>query len=239
MIVGHYATALIAHNALPKYFIHQQLPKKALLFFLIASQFQDILWFVFHYLGLESTSPSDVFSATLSDMAVVMVYSHHLIPQLIWALVAFLAGKLLFNSNRIGLIAMLLSLGHFVLDLLSGHPHYLFGESSHQIGLGLYANHVYAAILIEAVFVTAVLAYLFKAESAQGIVRARNNKMALIGLFVYGIVFLLLIATVSFRDRFGIPDFDLRINTAIPTIILTYVGMLVFLLKVVSATDNT
>jgi hypothetical protein len=44
MIAAHYATALIAH---------QKFPKGTLLFFLIISQFQDVLWFLLHYLGLE------------------------------------------------------------------------------------------------------------------------------------------------------------------------------------------
>ena len=48
MIAGHYATALVAH---------QKFPKGPLLFFLVVSQFQDLVWFVFHYLGLEPTTP--------------------------------------------------------------------------------------------------------------------------------------------------------------------------------------
>ena len=60
MIAGHYATALIAH---------QKFPKGTLLFFLLASQFQDVLWFVFHYLGLEPTTPTDVFDATISTLS--------------------------------------------------------------------------------------------------------------------------------------------------------------------------
>ncbi|MDB4223851.1 hypothetical protein N9850_08760 [Granulosicoccus sp.] len=49
------------------------------------------------YLGLEPTTPTDVFDATISNMAVTMVYSHHVVPQLIWAIVAFLIGKVLFK----------------------------------------------------------------------------------------------------------------------------------------------
>ncbi len=48
MLAGHYATALIAH---------QKSPKGTLLYFLIASQLQDLAWFTLHYLGLEPTKP--------------------------------------------------------------------------------------------------------------------------------------------------------------------------------------
>ena len=32
--------------------------------------------------------------------------------------------------------------GHFVLDLLSGHPHHIFGTASQNIALGLYTHIV-------------------------------------------------------------------------------------------------
>ncbi|MDG1393839.1 MAG: FISUMP domain-containing protein [Flavobacteriaceae bacterium] len=73
MIAGHFTTALIAK---------QKFPKGTLLYFLIISQLQDFLWFTFHYLGLEPTNPSDAFDATLNNMAVDMLYSHDLLPQL-------------------------------------------------------------------------------------------------------------------------------------------------------------
>ena len=65
MMAGHYTTALLANL---KY------PRKTLLYFLIVSQLQDLLWFVFHYLGLEVTEPADVFDATLGEMTVNMMY---------------------------------------------------------------------------------------------------------------------------------------------------------------------
>ena len=118
MLAGHYTTALIAH---------QKFPKGTLLYFLIASQLQDLLWFTFHYLGLEHTGPSDVFNATLSNMTVDMLYSHDLIPQLCWIFIIFLIGKLLFKDTKIGLAGAALVVGHFVLDFFSGHPHHIFG----------------------------------------------------------------------------------------------------------------
>lgn len=196
MIAGHYATALIAH---------QKLPKGTLLFFLVASQFQDLLWFIFHYLGLEPTQPADVFDATISNMSVAMTYSHDLLPLVIWAIVIFLIGKVLFKSTTIGLVALALFASHAVLDFFSGHGHNVFGTDTQEIGLGLYATNAYLAILIEAVFIVGALAYYFRAEAKAGLVRTLKNRAAVIGVFVYGIVFMLSIALVSIRELFGIP----------------------------------
>ena len=216
MIAGHYATALIAH---------QKFPKGTLLFFLIASQFQDFFWFVFHYLGLEPTTPNDVFDATISNMSVSMMYSHHLIPQFFWAVVIFLIGKFLFKSTTIGLVALALFVGHIVLDFFSGHAHTGVGPEPHAVGLGLYATNAYLAILIEAVLIIAALTYYFREEAKAGLVRTTKNRAAVIGVFAYGVVFMLSIATVSFRDLVGLPEFDLGFNTTIPAIIFTYVAM--------------
>ena len=102
MLAGHYTTALVAY---------QQNPKGTLLYFLIASQLQDLLWFIFHFLGLEPTGPSDVFNATLSNMTVDMLYSHDLLPLLFWILVVFLIGKLIFKETKVGLIGAALVIG--------------------------------------------------------------------------------------------------------------------------------
>ena len=216
MIAGHYATALIAH---------QKFPKGTLLFFLAASQFQDLLWFVFHYLGLENTTPADVFDATISNMTVAMTYSHDLLPLLVWAVVIFLIGKLAFKSTTIGLVALALFASHAVLDFFSGHGHNVFGTDTQAVGLGLYATNAYLAILIEAVFITATLTYYFSAEAKEGVVRSKKHRWAIIGVFVYGIVFMLSIASVSFRDLFGLPLLNFGFNTTVPTIILTYIAM--------------
>jgi len=217
MLAGHFTTALIAK---------QKFPKGTLFYFLVISQLQDILWFTFHYLGLEVTEPSDAFDATLSNMAVDMLYSHDLAPLLFWLAIAFVIGKLLFKSTQIGLVSMALVLVHFVLDFFSGHMHHLFGAGTMDAGLGLYASSPYLAILIEAIFSLGALWYFFKEELKKGIVRTTKNKVAIISVFAYGIIFMLLIGTRSFRELFGIPEFDLGFNTNMPTLIFTYAVML-------------
>lgn len=217
MLAGHFTTGLIAK---------QKFPKGTLLYFLILSQLQDLLWFTFHYLGLEPTDPSDAFDATLSNMAVDMLYSHDLLPQLFWLVLVFLIGKFLFKSTQIGLVSMALVSIHFVLDFFSGHMHHLFGEETMEAGLGLYASSPYLAILIEALFSVGAVWYFFKEETKKGIIRTTKNKIAIIAVFAYGITFMLLIATRSFRELLSIPEFDLGFNTNMPTLIFTYGAML-------------
>jgi len=220
MLAGHLSTALVAH---------QKFPKGTLLFFLIASQLQDLLWFTLHYLGLEPTGPSDVLNTSLTNMTVDMLYSHDLLPQLFWLVVIFIIGKGVFKSTKIGLVGSALVAGHFVLDIFSGHPHHIFGAETADIALGLYASHVYLAIAIEAIFVGIMLWYFFKQETKNNVQRTPKNKVAIIGLFVFGIAFMLSIATTSFRELFGIPDFDLGFNSNVPTLIMTYLGMIFYL----------
>ena len=220
MLAGHFSTAMVAH---------QKFPKGTLLYFLIVSQLQDLLWFLLHYLGLERTEPSDVFDTTLNNMTVDMLYSHDLIPQLFWVIIIFLIGKVVFKSTKIGLVGAALVIGHFILDFFSGHPHHIFGEDTADAGLGLYASNVYLAIAIEAVFCVAILWYYFNQDIKNGVHRTLKNKAQIIGLFVFGIVFMLSIATTSFRDLFGIPDFNFGFNSSVPTLIMTYVGMIAYL----------
>jgi len=220
MLAGHFATALVAH---------QKFPKGTLLYFLIASQLQDLLWFTLHYLGLERTGPSDVFDTTLSNMTVDMLYSHDLFPQIFWLVIVFILGKILFKSTKIGLAGSALVAGHFVLDFFSGHPHHLFGADTADVALGLYASNVYLAIAIEAVFCIGALWYFFKKDAKIGIQRTPKNKGAIIGLFVFGIVFMLTIAKVSFRELLGIPEFNLGFNSNVPTLVATYLAMIFYL----------
>jgi len=220
MLAGHFATALVAN---------QKYPKGTLLFFLVVSQLQDLLWFTFHYLGLERTGPNDAFDATLQNLEANMLFSHDLLPQFIWAALTFVVGRLLFKSNGIALVGAALMFGHFVLDLLSGFPHHIHGHESHNIALGLYASNPYVAIAIEIVFTIIVMVYFFKTEATKGVVRTAGNRAWIVGIFVFGNVFMLGIATTSLRQLFGIPAFDPGFNTNVPTLIITYVGMILLL----------
>ena len=90
-------------------------------------------------------------------------------------------------------------------------------------------NCFYLAVAIEAVFVFITLGYYFKQEARMGIVRTMFNKASIIGMFVFGIGFMLSIATVSFRDWLGIPEFDIGSNTSVPVLIILYIAMIAHL----------
>ena len=145
---------------------------------------------------------------------------------LVWLIIGFTLGKLLFKSTQIGLVSMALVLIHFVLDFFSGHIHHVFGAETMELGFGLYASNPYLAVAIEALFSIVALWYYFKEEAKMGNRRLQSNKIAIISVFAYGIVFMLLIATHSFRELFDLPVFDLGFNTNIPTLIFTYGAML-------------
>ena len=230
MLVGHFSTALVAHR---------KLPGSSLAFLLIASQLQDILWALFHFTGLETTTPGDIFATTLQNMTVEMLYSHDLLPQVFWMAIAFVLGKLWCKSNSVAMAGAVLVLLHFVFDLISGHPHHVFGSDTVDISLGLYASNAYMAIFIEAVITAIAVAYFFKQESKMGIQRSTFSRRSIIGLFIFGILFMLFIATRSFRDWFGIPEMDLGFNTTMPNLIVTYVAMVFFLLYHVPKVNRT
>lgn len=220
MLAAHYSTALLAY---------QKFPKGTLWFFLIASQLQDLVWLLFHYLGLEPTLPEDLLNVTLQGLNVDMIYSHDLLPQLFWAGLAFLAGKLIFKSNAIGFAGAILVIGHFILDLLSGYPHHVFGPDSHPVGLALYISNVHLAISIEAVFVAVVLWLFFRQEAKKGARWSLKDKCYILGLFLFGVLFLFSVATTSFRQLFGIPEFHAGFNSSMPSLIFTYLGMMLYL----------
>jgi hypothetical protein len=79
-----------------------------------------------------------------------MTFSHHLIPQIGWTA---LAGAIAFAVTRrrmFALIAMALSLGHWLGDLVSGYGHHVFGPDSHPIGTDWYHLNLPAALTFEA-----------------------------------------------------------------------------------------
>ena len=231
MLSGHFSPALLAHE--------KQLPKGTFLYFLVASQLQDLLWLFFHYLGLEPTFPSDALDVTLESIAVDMVYSHDLYPQIAWLFIVFIAGKVLFKRTKLGLMGSAITLSHILLDLVAGYPHHLFGEHTHVIGFGLYSTNVYLAILTEALFIAVLLWLFFKRQTKMGLTRSGSNKLSIIGVFAGGVLFILFIASISLRTWFGIPEFEIPVNTTVPVLLLTYWSMVFYLNHLVSKYSKT
>ena len=221
MLAGHYATALVAK---------QKAPMGALLYYLIASQLPDLLWLAFHYLGLEPTSPDDVFDARLDQFAVDMIYSHDVLPILFWTGATAAGGYLLFKQRRVAVFGALLVLIHAASDYIGGFPHHVFGPETAEVGTGWYYTAPYLAVTFEAVYSLFFLAWFFYNDAKAGVKRSTGQKATLVGVFVFGIAFMLSVAKTSYRELFDIPPIDVPFNTVIPAMILTYVPMIVIII---------
>lgn len=232
MMAGHFATALIAYQR-----IGIQNPEnknsKALFFFLAASQLPDLLWVVFHFIGLEPTEPTSILDMTIKNLTVDMVYSHDLIPTLFWTGVLYITGRLIFKSHTYGLLGATLLLTHIFLDYLAGYPHHIFGTNSPAIGFPAYHSVPLLAVAIEAILVFVLLVIFFRKEKLQGIQRSFGNKSAIIGLFTFGIAFLTLVSNTSIREWFDLKIENCILFSAMPNLAFTYMAMLLFLFFVV------
>jgi hypothetical protein len=140
MILGHAATTLVAKRMAPD----------MSWWLLVVSAFLiDIAMFIFVRLGIETMEPTGG-SPSLSNAIVDMTFSHDLIPQIGWTL---LAGAIAFAVTRrrlFALIAMALSLSHWLGDLVAGYGHFVFGPDSHPIGTDWYHLNLAAALTFEA-----------------------------------------------------------------------------------------
>lgn len=221
MLAGHYATALVAK---------QKAPKGTLLYYLIASQLPDLLWLLFHYLGLEPTHPDDVFDARLDQLAVDMIYSHDVLPILFWTAVTAGAGYLLFKDRRVAVVGALLVLIHAVADYIGGFPHHVFGPDTPTVGTGWYHSAPYLGVAFEAVYTFVFLAWFFYNDAKEGVKRSFGQKATLVGVFVFGLLFMFSVAKTSYRELFDIPPLDVPFNTVVPAMILTYVPMIIIIM---------
>jgi hypothetical protein len=222
MLAGHYATALVAHQHAPT----RRLPAHLLAWYLAVSQLPDLLWLLFHTLGLEPTQPTDLFDVTLQNLSVDMMFSHDLIPILGWGVLFGILGAVLFRDRRVGLVTVALVGLHALTDYyLGGYPHHVLGPDTPVVGIGLYLTLPFVGIAMEAVYIVFFLGWFFLEERRRGNVRSPGNRRAIIGLFVFNLAFLASIAVTSMRDWFGLPEFTLPFDTTIPSLVVTYLMM--------------
>jgi len=140
MILGHAATTLAAKRAAPG------MPW----WLLVVSAFLiDIAMFTFVGLGIETMEPTGG-TPSLSNAIVDMTFSHHLVPQIGWTLLAGAIAFVVTRRRLFALIAMALSLGHWLGDLISGYGHHVFGPDSPAIGTDWYHLNLPAALTFEA-----------------------------------------------------------------------------------------
>ncbi|MEQ8435397.1 MAG: hypothetical protein RIA71_14270 [Oceanicaulis sp.] len=229
MLAGHFATALVALQRAPT----RRFPAFLLAWYLAVSQLPDLLWLLFHALGLEPTRPTDLFDVTLQDLSADMMFSHDLLPIVGWGVIFGLLGAVVFGDRRVGLATVVLVWLHALIDYLGGYPHHVFGPETPVVGTGLYLTLPFLAITLEAVYIVFFLVWFFIEERRRGVERSPGNRWTIIGLFVFNLAFLASIAVTSMRDRFGLPEFATPFNTTIPSLVVTYVVMGVLLWAVV------
>ncbi|MCB5199925.1 hypothetical protein LGQ03_11815 [Loktanella sp. TSTF-M6] len=140
MILGHAATTLVAKRAAP------DMPWWLLL---VSAFLIDIAMFTFVGLGIETMEPTGG-SPSLSNAIVDMTFSHDLVPQIGWTLLAGAIAFVVSGRRLFALIAMALSLGHWLCDLVAGYGHFVFGPDSHPIGTDWYHLNLTAALTFEA-----------------------------------------------------------------------------------------
>jgi len=144
MISGHIATTLIAKRYLPE----------APWWLLIAASYSmDFLMFVFVALGIERMEADPHAEGYgMEHTAIDMTYSHDLLPALGWTVLLGVAVWVGYRDRNLALVCVLLFVGHWLCDLLSGFGHFVFGPHSTPLGADLYHTNLLAAVVIESVF---------------------------------------------------------------------------------------
>ncbi len=177
MMVGHYATALVAKR---------QEPRLPLWACLLAAMSLDVVMVSLVLGGVEKMESANPDAPKLSEIAIDMTYSHDLLPVVLWTLlaagIAFVATKSVSASAWIGVLVA----GHEVSDLLSGFYHFVWGPETTRLGLGLYSSGPLLAIGLELVVSLACTWWFLR-----GSVASRNVKVALYGAMVLGCAALL------------------------------------------------
>ena len=140
MMVGHYATALVAKK---------QQPGLPLWACLLAAMSLDFVMVALVLGGVEQMEPANPEAPKLHEMAIDMTYSHDLVPVALWVLLAatvtYAVSRSVSGAAWIGgLVAF-----HEISDLVSGWHHFVFGPDSARVGLGLYSTGPTVAVGVE------------------------------------------------------------------------------------------
>jgi membrane-bound metal-dependent hydrolase YbcI (DUF457 family) len=128
--IGHFAAGLAAKPAAPKV---------PLLVFLVASETNDILYFLFTAVGLEAKAATTMsFNEGVRYLAPVSnPWSHGLFMSVVWSLAAAALGFLFYKDRRSSLLLGAVVFSHWILDFLMHSNLPLFFDGSPLLGLGL------------------------------------------------------------------------------------------------------
>ncbi|MEM9291867.1 MAG: hypothetical protein AAGD01_09320 [Acidobacteriota bacterium] len=176
MIVGHYATALVAKG---------RVPQGPLWLYLLASQLQDFAMLILVALGIESLGSGSFIEFSYKHSPTDMVWSHDLVPSLFWAVAMAGFAWVITRSRAIALVCGILVVGHEVSDLIAGFPHQIAGHGTPVIGLHLYTAAPELAFFLEMLLGIACVAYFIKARRDQNLPLSRGQQ---IGLFLFVLI---------------------------------------------------
>lgn len=181
MIMGHYATALVAYQATSE----KENKKANIWLYLAASQVLDFAMVGLVLLGIESfVAPEG--GGSLTEVEPYFPYSHHAIPALVWAVLGGGLSYAILRDRYVALWVFVLMLGHEVLDMIAGFQHNVFGRGTPAIGLNLYHNAPVAALLIEAALCLGICLWFFHRRKKQQEPLSWTRRILLLLLLVGG-----------------------------------------------------
>jgi hypothetical protein len=128
--LGHLAAGFAAKPIAP------QIP---LWVYLVASETNDLLYFIFTSVGLEKSVATTIsFTEGIRYLEpVVNPWSHGLFMSVIWSALAVGLAWLIYRESRVSLVFGLVVFSHWIFDFLMHSNLPLFFEGSPQVGLGL------------------------------------------------------------------------------------------------------
>jgi hypothetical protein len=203
VILGHYATALIAQ---------QRAPRVPVWLLLAAANLPDLVWLILAAVGLEAPSPASVLDASFANLTVEMTYSHDLAPAFGLAAIAAAGAYIVtLQSTATRAVAAVagawcaaLVLGHEASDLVAGFEHHMAGPRSPSIGLDLYRQAPELALVLEALLGAACVAWFTRARAREGRPLSRATVWSLYAIFVAGTLAWLPIARRPLGELLGV-----------------------------------
>lgn len=172
MFLGHFAVAFGARR---------HAPSLSLGTLFLAAQWLDLLWPTLLMLGVESVRVDPGNTAFTPLEFVAYPFSHGLVPVLLQGLGLGAVIGALARSRRAGVVAGVLVVSHWLLDLLTHRPDLpLVPGSEVRVGLGLW-NSIPATVAVElALFGAAVWWYARATEP-----RDRAGHLGLVALVLF------------------------------------------------------
>lgn len=153
MFIGHFAPAFVAAAASP------ERPRLATMF--VAAQLVDWGFFSFALVGVEHMRVDPRASVMVPFDLYDMPYTHSLIGTAIWALAMLGVVAIARRDLRLGGLAGLVAVSHWLLDWLVHVPDLTFDGTPPKLGLGLW-NLPWVAVPLELVLTLGAFGFFMR-----------------------------------------------------------------------------